>query len=762
MIVFNSLLKQGLLSIDENTLAFENGKLTAKISMGAYTEVETLPSIAEAKEGVTYLVPTGDYFTMYVVDKTNGKWINLGTTSSKTYEFGDGLVENGGVVTLDEKPKAIRDYFVNVDQWGAVVPYLAIQDTLDVAGDIATESALKGESLEIGSTIGADATGLYDTRTSYPEDGKYVVTKYLLEERIKDLTLSVPTNVSQLNNDKNYATLTQVTGLLNQGINLMVAKSGSTMTGALTINNDLKALPLGYTTSMGVPAYGLQVSSTYGLQLFGTHFLNGTLWGEDGLKIVNNNLSLTTLDEAFISSDYANTTTFRAMPNDGTQATYQFQGWGWDDDSHTTKSPRLGVRLLKPNQATAIEMESVLNVSEGDNRWVSLSGGTMTGYLNIPSPTSSSHPTTKSYVDNLFASGGGGGGLQNKATGTASLSILGAATASNYSVCVGTSANAFNHYSVSVGYESHSLGDSSVAIGRSSSANGISSVAIGQKAKTTASYSIAIGREATSNDSGVTVISAWNNSGNAKTQLKIIGKGSTPSTNKLGGKSGIEYEEYNSSGTITNSGAISFEALVSGGGGGGGLQNNATGNGSLSILGAATTSIGSISVGYSANASQRNAIAVGVEATASSPDTTVVGVGATASGRYATALGEYASATAASSTALGIRASASGAGSIALGVSASATAMGSTALGSLANASDNGVMVLSAANDDGTAKTQLYLIGAGSTMSTTYCDGEAGLGFMCKDSSGEIIKRGTIKLSALCTENTDTFEPSGW
>lgn len=356
-----------------------------------------------------------------------------------------------------------------------------------------------------------------------------------------------------------------------------------------TVEDNFAVLPLGTTTSMGVPAYGLQVSSTYGLQLFGTHFLNGTLWGEDGLKIVNNNLSLTSLDEAFISSDYANTTTFRAMPNDGTQATYKFEGWGWDDDSHTSKSPRLGVRLLKPNQATPLEATSVLNMEEGDARWVS-----------------------------------------------------------------GTNIKTIN-------------GES------------------------------------------------------------LIG-----------------------SGDITISG------------GGGGLENLATGANALSILGDATTSTNSVTIGATAGAYVENSIALGYNAIAGAPNSTAVGSGAYIEGIYSTAVGDNTYAGSDYSTALGASAAAGAPNSTALGAKSSVTAFGSTAIGYAATSFDAGTIVLSAWNDSSTAKTQLYLIGAGSTMSTTYCDGEAGLGFVSKDSNGNVLKRGTIKLSALCTENTDTFNPSGW
>lgn len=191
------------------------------------------------------------------------------------------------------------------------------------------------------------------------------------------------------------------------------------------------------------------------------------------------------------------------------------------------------------------------------------------------------------------------------------------------------------------------------------------------------------------------------------------------------------------------------ELTASGGGGGGGgdgIQNLATGEGSLSILGMATTSSRSTSVGYYASADGNESIAIGADSSAI--------------GCYSTALGAYTYAGDEGSTTIGHYASADSKYSNAIGTSTNANEDYSTALGYGAYADDVGVTVISAWNDDGNAKTQLYLIGAGSTLSTTYCDGEAGLGFVSKDSSNNIIKRGTIKLSAIMTENTNTFNPS--
>ncbi len=131
----------------------------------------------------------------------------------------------------------------------------------------------------------------------------------------------------------------------------------------------LSVLPLGTTTALGAPAYGLHVSAIGGLQLFGTHFLNGDIWTDDSVKMVKSNVSLYSTDKASIGFDYANEVVFRTMPNDGTEATYKLEAWKWDDDSHSSKSASAGVRFLKPSQKSALEATSVLNMQEGDARW---------------------------------------------------------------------------------------------------------------------------------------------------------------------------------------------------------------------------------------------------------------------------------------------------------------------------------------------------------------------------------------------------------
>lgn len=56
--------------------------------------------------------------------------------------------------------------------------------------------------------------------------------------------------------------------------------------------------------------------------------------------------------------------------------------------------------------------------------------------------------------------------------------------------------------------------------------------------------------------------------------------------------------------------------------------------------------------------------------------------------------------------------------------------------------------------------TDFYFMGTGSLFASAYCGGEAGFGYISFDADGNIVGRGTCKLSSICTENTNSFDPA--
>lgn len=122
-------------------------------------------------------------------------------------------------------------------------------------------------------------------------------------------------------------------------------------------------------TALGADAYAIHASRDGGLQLWGTHFFQGSVISDNTLKVVHNNISLASTDEAFLGFDYANEVNFWTFPNDGTEATYCFGALQWGDHSHTWYK-EAGVRLVKNNQVSSISELDVLNAGEGDKRWI--------------------------------------------------------------------------------------------------------------------------------------------------------------------------------------------------------------------------------------------------------------------------------------------------------------------------------------------------------------------------------------------------------
>ena len=87
----------------------------------------------------------------------------------------------------------------------------------------------------------------------------------------------------------------------------------------------------------------------------------------------------------------------------------------------------------------------------------------------------------------------GAGFLNNTATGTGSLTLIGTANTNNYSINIGYGSSTSDSDSVAIGYGASS-GQYSVAIGsRNASATGLSSISIGDETACSGNYSICIG-----------------------------------------------------------------------------------------------------------------------------------------------------------------------------------------------------------------------------------------------------------------------------
>lgn len=154
----------------------------------------------------------------------------------------------------------------------------------------------------------------------------------------------------------------------------------SSASSSITIADNFNVLPLGVKTAAGVDAYGLSVSSTGGIQIWGTHFTQEDEWTPNALKIQHRNLALLGDHTAptTLTFDNANVIEFKVMPDDGSTANngqgaiFDFQAWQWDNDIHTSKNANCPVQILKNNSGSLTE-RSLLNKAELDENYIAAS-----------------------------------------------------------------------------------------------------------------------------------------------------------------------------------------------------------------------------------------------------------------------------------------------------------------------------------------------------------------------------------------------------
>ena len=216
-----------------------------------------------------------------------------------------------------------------------------------------------------------------------------------------------------------------------------------------------------------------------------------------------------------------------------------------------------------------------------------------------------------------------------------------------------------------------------------------------------------------------------------------------------------------------------------------GAQATATVNNSVAIgAGAKVTQPWSVVIGSKAqNTSWNSVVAIGYNARAGHYSTLVgtsiaggnscvgIGAGIGVGIKNNTVLIGYGSENLAEScTSVGTRSSSRGRYSVLMGASATSGANGSfgIALGSNAKVDDYGATVIRSTAEDGTY-TQLYFSGANTPLANTYENGEAMMGYVVRDSAGNVMTDaegnamvGTQKLSVLFPNNRgeNAFTPA--
>lgn len=276
-------------------------------------------------------------------------------------------------------------------------------------------------------------------------------------------------------------------------------------------------------------------------------------------------------------------------------------------------------------------------------------------------------------------------------------------------VALGSGANAKNNYTVSVGPNAQASGYASISIGRNAKASAQSSVTLGSAFEdTSGSYTC------TTEGTGSITIGAGANT---------LNNGDVESSNSV--TIGCKAENKGADSVVIGASAKNH------------TKNNV-------LIGAGVTSgihgdEQLVAIGKSAGA-ENYGVAIGASAGGGIQGVTI---GHSARSEFmgvSCGKGAYAEQ-----------------GASAIGYNSKASALKAIALGWNATVSDIGATAIRSTAGDGTV-TQLYFSGANTPLANTYENGEAMMGYVTKDSAGNVLAAGTNKLSALFPNNSG-FQP---
>ena len=287
------------------------------------------------------------------------------------------------------------------------------------------------------------------------------------------------------------------------------------------------------------------------------------------------------------------------------------------------------------------------------------------------------------------------------------------------SITIGAGANTLNNgttessNSVTIGCKAENKGADSVVIGAQARNASSASVAIGTGAVAASIKGTSIGAKATSSFNGFSA--GYDSLTNGINSVAIgAGAKSYASNTVLAG----------SAATITNTGG--------------------------------TPSDNTIVIGYGATASAPNAVVLGAGASVLNAGSSSIGAAASANlGGNSIGKESYAGVYA---QAMGFKAKANGAYSVSLGNETEVKTNFGVAIGHGAKVNDIGATVIRSHAPDGTY-TQLYFSGANTPLANTYEGGAPMLGYVTKDSAGNVVAAGTRSLIELLTNNS-TFAPA--
>lgn len=328
----------------------------------------------------------------------------------------------------------------------------------------------------------------------------------------------------------------------------------------------------------------------------------------------------------------------------------------------------------------------------------------------------------------------------------------GSASAMTHSTAIGYNASSHAWGALALGYSSRAYGEGSVAVGWNAASSEVYSAAIGYGAKAKKTTSLALGTAFSETVDGSTVQRTCTTEGTGSITIgagaNTLNNGDTESSNSV--TIGCKASNRGADSVVIGAQASNPQAasVVIGAGASGDASkqiaigaNAKTGGWSSLAIGANSTSIhNSVVIGESASAGEVSQVSIGVAA----------------SGGAGVSIGRDAK---------------NGLGGTAIGYGATASTCG-TAIGYGAKSANTGAVVFASRSsyyDEQATITQLYFAGAGTPLANTYENGEAMMGYVVRDSAGNVMVDaegnamvGTQKLSVLFPNNRgeNAFTPA--
>ena len=405
------------------------------------------------------------------------------TTYGKSFSWEDNII-----ALRDQDGRVLSSQYIEVDlgRWGHIVGRLSDQEDLQSA--LNSKQSLITLSNMLSSDLVDDTNKTHKFATS-----SQLAQITINQEDIADINSLIPSQASISNQlaDKNFVNSSISTNTANFIGTFDSVEELEAYSGTLT-NNDYAFVAT--TDSAGNTLYDRYKWN--GSEWLFEYELNNSSFTAAQWASINSGANTTNIGQ--IATNTSNISSIRSTINNyGDIVTYSAS------DFATAAQGALAETALQSINSTMV-IEALNYTPENQaNKVTSISSSsTDTQYpsaklvydqLQLKQDELVSGTNIKTINNTSLLGSGNISVLQNTATGTGSLTIIGGATTTSYSVNIGEGAVATANYGVSIGNNAKARASSATALGRATNASGSYSVALGYGATVSGGKSIQLG-----------------------------------------------------------------------------------------------------------------------------------------------------------------------------------------------------------------------------------------------------------------------------